>query len=506
MLTLNDYLETGTRITVAGAPEGAEVPVLARLAAEGQSVLHVALDDARVARLQDLFGYYTPELQVLSFPAWDCLPYDRVSPNGEIAAQRASFLAGLEGSATGPQVVLTTVSGILQRIPTRDVFASRLFRLSKGGRLDQVALTAFLGENGYARVGTVREPGEYAIRGGIIDLYAPGLPNPLRLDLFGDEIEDLRVFDAATQRSAESLDQAQLSPVRELVLNDAAIERFRSGYRELVVGGELTDDPLYEAVSAGLSFAGMEHWLPLFYESMSSLPEWLPDSVVTLDPQADQAIRARLDLIIDHFTSRAEYAGSSKLADMSGGGRYWPLPPDRLYLSDGEWDGMLAGRSTAAFSPFAAEDQAGTVDAGGRQIAGFADARQDPNRELFDEVARALQLRLGGSSVAVAATSVGAADRLTQLLDEQDIATRPVATHGELGSLPSGVVGIAVLPLERGVEMDGLAIVTEQEYLWRKTDPPGAQARTPGRRIPDRTLRHHRGRLCGPYGPWDRPV
>ncbi len=455
-------------MTVAGAPEGADAALLADLAVSGQPVLHVALDDARVDRLLDLLRFYNPDISVAAFPAWDCLPYDRVSPNGEIASERASVLAGL-ASGDLPPIVLTTVSAILQRIPGRDVFESRLFTLERGGRLDQDALTSFLAQNGYARVGTVREPGEFAIRGGIIDLYPPGLGNPLRLDLFGDVIEDLRAFDAATQRSDEALASARLSPVRELVLNEDAIERFRTGYRGLVDGGGLTDDPLYEAVSAGQAFPGMEHWLPLFHDSMATLPAWLPDSLITLDPQADQAIRARLDQIVDYFTARADHAGSAKMADMSGGGRYWPLAPEQLYLGDTEWDSLLAGRPSLALSSFAAEDGAGTVDLGGRQGVGFADARQDPNRELFDEVAARIQgHKSDGDKVLVTATSAGAADRLGQLLDEQDIPTSLLDNRKAIDHLASDVAGIAVLPLEHGILMPGLALVTEQDIFGEK--------------------------------------
>ena len=504
MLPLKEFLDETGRVTLAGAPEGAEALALAELAA-AQPLLFVAQDDARVARLSALLAFQAPGIAVAIFPAWDCLPYDRVSPNGEIAAQRASQLASLAGGEC-PAVLLTTVSAILQRVPPRAVFEKRLFRLEKGGRLDQAALTGFLGENGYARVGTVREPGEYAIRGGIIDLFPPGADNPLRLDLFGDEIDDLRAFDAATQRSGETLSGASLSPVRELVLNDDSIGRFRTGYRELVAGGALTDDPLYEAVSAGQNFPGMEHWLPLFYDGMSTLADWLPKSAIVLDPQAAQAVRARLDMIVDHFTARADYAGNAKLADMAGGGRYWPLPPERLYLGDDEWDRLLAARRHVSLSPFAAEG-AGTVDLGARQAAGFADARQDPKRELFEEVAQHIQARLnGGDRVLVTATSEGAAARLAQLLDEQDIATRSVATRAALDGLASGNRRHRRPAAGAGRRSGRPEPDHRTGHLRREAGAPRPQARPPRRRVPDRALRDLRGRLCRPYGPRNRPV
>ena len=233
---------------------------------------------------------------MLSFPAWDCLPYDRVSPNADIVSRRIDVLTRLAaGSEKQPFVLLTTVNAVVQRVPPRRLFDGRVLKLGAGGRIPLDRLQGFFRNNGYIRTDTVREPGEYAVRGGIVDLWPSGAATPIRLDFFGDTLESLRGFDPLTQRSTGALDSFMLRPVSEVLLDDAAIQRFRSRYRE-AFGAVGTDDPLYESVSAGRRQAGMEHWLPFYYETLETLFDYLPGAAVSLDHQAEEARAHRLEL------------------------------------------------------------------------------------------------------------------------------------------------------------------------------------------------------------------
>ncbi len=241
-------------------------------------------------------GFFTPASTALTFPAWDCLPYDRVSPNGEIASRRIDTLTRLAGGTEAkPLVVLTTVNALVQRVPPRRLFDGRLLTLGPGGHIPLDRLQSFFRNNGYFRTETVREPGEYAVRGGIVDLYPAGASSPIRLDFFGDTLESLRSFDPLTQRSTGTLDHFALRPVSEVLLDDAAIQRFRSRYRE-AFGAVGSDDPLYEAISAGHRQAGMEHWLPFYYETLESLFDYLPDAAVSFDHQAEEARAHRFEV------------------------------------------------------------------------------------------------------------------------------------------------------------------------------------------------------------------
>ncbi len=245
--------EAPRAVTLFGAPEGHDAATIGALLADsGVGLwLHVCRDDARMARFAAALGFFHPGIKVLTFPAWDCLPYDRVSPNGEIASRRIDTLTRLAAARGGaPLVVLTTVNALVQRVPPRQLFDGRVLALGKGGNIPLDRLQGFFRNNGYSRTDTVREPGEFAVRGGIVDLCPAGAPQPIRLDFFGDTLESLRSFDPLTQRSTGALDGFVLRPVSEVLLDDDAIQRFRSRYRE-AFGATGTDDPLYEGVSAG---------------------------------------------------------------------------------------------------------------------------------------------------------------------------------------------------------------------------------------------------------------
>jgi transcription-repair coupling factor (superfamily II helicase) len=303
-------------VALFGAPEGCDALAIGRLVRAGAAPrwLHVCRDDGRMARFAAALAFFDPGLEALSFPAWDCLPYDRVSPNGEIVSRRIDTLTRL---ATGPRpgdpalVVLTTVNALVQRVPPRSLLAGRELTLRSRGRIGLDRLQSFFRNNGYIRTDTVREPGEFAVRGGIVDLFPAGAAQPLRLDFFGDTIESIRGFDPLTQRSKNRSNVAPLRPVSEVLLDDAAIQRFRQRYRE-AFGATGTDDPLYEGVSAGRRHLGMEHWLPFYYEQLETLFDYLPDAGVSFDHQADAVFAHRLEQIAEFYAARRNAAGPTQ--------------------------------------------------------------------------------------------------------------------------------------------------------------------------------------------------
>ncbi|MFZ9446973.1 MAG: transcription-repair coupling factor, partial [Alphaproteobacteria bacterium] len=439
---------------------------IAALVEQGRVVLHVAREAARSAQLVEALAFFAPEIEVLEFPAWDCLPYDRVSPVGDVVSRRIATLARLAQEASrGGRVVVATVNAALQRVVPRALVAGGGFRAVAGDRISLDALTAFLQRNGYGRSDTVREPGEYALRGGIVDIFPPGTAQPLRLDLFGDTLEAIRTFDPTTQLSADRLGMFDLLPVSEVLLDAASIERFRTGYRELF-GAAGSSDALYEAISAGRRFGGYEHWLPLFHERLETIFDHVPGAVVTLDHQAQEAVAARLEQVGEAHDARAEFA---KRKDQDGPA-YRPLLPDRLYLAAAEWRKILSARATCSLAPFAAPPEAAdTVDAGGRFGPGFAQARVQGQAggNVFEAVRDHLRReRASGRGVLVAAYSTGSRDRLQTLLAEHDCTeTTTVSSFRELAGLPRGRIGLAVLGLEQGVVAGDLAIVSEQDIL-----------------------------------------
>jgi transcription-repair coupling factor (superfamily II helicase) len=465
-------------VVISGAPEGHDAFVLGRLVAGGAvpTLLHVCRDDGRMARTAAALSFLEPELEAIALPAWDCLPYDRVSPNAEIMSRRIDALTRLcEPAKPGARrIVLTTVNAAIQRVPPRRLFRDRVLTLGRGGRIPRDRLIGFLERNGYVRTDTVREAGEFAVRGGILDVFPSGAPAPLRLDFFGDMLEGLRAFDPLTQRSTGALESVVLKPVNEVLLDSEAIQRFRTRYREQF--GTVADgDPLYEAVSAGRRYIGMEHWLPLYYESLESLFDYLPEAAVTLDHQAEDVRRERLAAIADFYAARQEAARIAHAAAPI----YRPVRPEQLYLDDREWAAALAPRRVGEFSPFAAADTPLSLDAGARGGPSFAEARANPNLNLFDVVRDHLRAEAqAGRRVLIAAYSAGSADRLKSVLREHGVDDlHAVASWRDFEHAAAGSVGLAVLPIERGYVFDGTALLSEQDILGdRLARPPRRRA------------------------------
>ena len=468
------------RVTIAGAPEGQDALVLAKLAQVKGEVLHIARDDARMVRMAEALRFFAANAEVLEFPAWDCVPYDRVSPNVEIVARRITTLSRLTESRAPkakPRIVLATVSSILQRVPAKGLFSDVAISVGVGGSLDLEKLQSFLTRNGYARAETVMEPGEYAFRGGIVDLFPPGSDEPLRLDLFGDEVEQIRSFDPMTQRSTGKQERFEMKPASEVLLDELSIQRFRTNYRELF-GPASADDPLYEAVSSGLKFAGMEHWLPLFHDGLETLFSYLPDAYLTLDHQAEEAKDARLAQIEEYYQARRAI---QEQGIAEAGLIYHPVPTAMLHVGAGEWSSLLASRPHAALWPFPAADGAvDTFDAGGRPGRDFADLRAIPNANVYDGVGKHIAAEIAaGRKVLVAAWSEGSRDRLGAMLRDHGAATglRPVDSWDEAEKQGKGQLGIAVLGLEHGFTNAGFSVVCEQDILGDRLVRPARKRR-----------------------------
>jgi len=473
------------RWTIAGLPEGADALALAELARTtgGQDILHVARDGQRLERLQDGLRFFAPEREVLVFAAWDCLPYDRLSPHPDIVAERLETLVRLaqpRKPGAPARVILASVGAALQKVPPRSLYAEAAVVLKKGQTIDANWLTKFLGENGYGRSETVMEPGEFALRGGLVDLFPPGTSEPLRLDLFGDVLEEIRSFDPMSQRSTGAREEVVLLPVSEVLLTKDSIARFRGGYRELF--GNATDDALYEAVSAGQRHVGMEHWLPLFHERLETLLDYCAEAVITADHQIAEAFDARHDLITDYYDARLKTGAKG---GMSGAADYKPVPPERIYLKPSEWDRLLEGHAVGQFTSFdAAPDAPNTIDLAGRRHEGFARARTAQGVNLFDVVAEHVKAaNAAGRRVLVAGYTEGSASRLQHLLQEHGATTPvPVPDFATVQGLPSGALGVAVWPVEHGFVLDGLEVIGEEDIIGDRLSRP-AKKRRPSERF-----------------------
>ena len=446
------------RILLGGAPEGWDAELLAREARRGGQVLHIARDDKRMEAMRAALSVIAPELVVLELPAWDCLPYDRVSPNPELLSQRMSTLAALVSGLSGNFVVLTTLNAASQRLPARAVMRGASFVAQVGERVDEAQLKGFLARMGFSPVSTVAEPGDFAIRGGIVDIFPPGNTGPVRLDFFGDVLDGARRFDPVSQRTTEKLKSVEFAPMSEVILDEAAISRFRQNYRvEFGAGG--SEDPLYEAVSAGRRHQGMEHWLPFFHSALETIFDYLPAASVMLDDQITAARLARWEGIEDQYDARREAMQAKGRLDSV----YKPCAPGLLYLDDAAWEQATAGHRVVQFSALAQAPGPGVLDAQGRIGRSFAPERQQENVNLFSALKDHIQALSKDRAVVIASWSEGARERLRGLLTDQDLAiTKEIKDFREVAD--TGLY-LIIWPLEAGFTAPKLAVISEQDVL-----------------------------------------
>ncbi len=482
---------------VTGAPEGYDALLLGGLARDyaamnpAQPILYIARDDRRLAAMNRALKFFAPEVKRIAFPAWDCVPYDRVSPNPDILAQRVTALARMIGLAKkkDPLVVLTTINAVLQRLPPPDYIRGSVLRLKAGGLYAMDDIVRYLTAQGFARASTVMERGDFAVRGGIIDFFPPAQARPVRLDFFGDELESIRSFDPATQRTVGQLSKLMLLPAGEVPHGPETTARFRRKYVELF-GAVTGSDPLYEAISAGRIYQGMEHWLPLFHERLVTLFDYLPHAVVSFDTLAEEARARRFEQIKDHYEARLSAGESAAF----GAPPYHPVPPEQLFLTAQEWEQHLQDRRLFSFTPYNAPDHgsdnpskntsatAGSINtfhAGGRGGRNFSSERNQEGGNVFAAVAEHIRQRqAAGKRVLVACWSKGARERIGHLLAEQNAPqAQNVNDWPAFEALPKQITGMAVLGLESGFETDQLTVIGEQDILGDRLVRPKRKSR-----------------------------
>ncbi|MBX3593096.1 transcription-repair coupling factor [Sphingomonas sp.] len=465
MPDLNRILAARSPLTLAGVPTGFLPWLLADLArASAAGAVHIAPDDSAMRAIAATAPFFAPELEIIQFPAWDCLPYDRASPTLRVMAERMAALAALQTPAKGPRLLLTTVNAATQRTLTPFRIRAMTARLAPGERISLDRLATLLSSNGYVRTDTVHDSGEFAVRGGLVDLFPSGAEQALRLDFFGDEIESVRTFDPADQRTTGRIDGFTLLPASEALLDEDTVRRFRTRYREKF-GATATGDPLYQAISEGRRLAGMEHWLPLFEERMETLFDHLPDrAVIVRDAGEAGAAEARFEAIADYQANRVR-------AQSTDAGSYRPLGTDQLYLLPDEWVDRLKAATAHVATPFHEPESATVLDFHIDGPRDFAPERAAQSN-IYDAVtAHVARLRKEGRKPVLASYSTGSRERLKGLLADHGLANGVFADSWQealgasAGGRDSGNVALIVLPLDHGFTAPDVALLTEQDML-----------------------------------------
>ncbi|HEU0067295.1 MAG TPA: transcription-repair coupling factor, partial [Sphingomonas sp.] len=456
MPQLKTILSAQRALTLSGVPTGFQPSLLGDLARAAGRAVFLAPDEAAMRALAATVPFFAPDVEVVSYPAWDCLPYDRASPTLRVMAERIAALHRLQAKRSKPQLILATANAASQRVLTPFRIRQLVAALAPGERIDRDSLAQLLQANGYVRTDTVHDQGEYAVRGSLVDLYPSGEDHALRLDFFGDEVESVRTFDPADQRTTGRIDGFTLLPASEALLDAESIKRFRSRYRE-AFGATATGDPLYQAISEGRRLAGMEHWLALFEEKLATLFDHLGEAIVIRDAAVAQAADARFEAIADYYENR-------KRAEAAQPGSYRPLPAKALYLDPKEWDAVLAGGHVV--SAFHEPESATVLDFAVDGPRDFGPERSGGGNVYEAVVDHVAGLRKQGRKPVLASYSVGARERLSGLLKDHGLTgTRMVETWQDALGGGASTVSLIVLALDHGFTAPHVAVLTEQDML-----------------------------------------
>ena len=448
-------------INLSGAPDGFDANILSNFITEKQkSIIFVARDDKRLDLMRKSLWFFSPNIPILDFPSWDCLPYDRVSPNADVSSARMATLAALSSGFEAPIVLLTTLNAITQYIPKRTIVSNNSFVAIVGRTINVKELRAYFSKMGFVQTPTVTEPGDYAIRGGIIDVFPPGESGPVRMDLFGDELESARRFDPVTQRTVENLDRIEFAPVSEVILDDVSIKRFRNNYRK-EFGSAGLDDPLYEAISAGRKHQGYEHWAPYFHDGMETIFDHLPNAVIFMDENIERIHTSRWDGINDQYEARLEALNSKNRLETV----YKPIKPELFYVSPDDLFDLLNNREQRKFIVLPQPTGPNSLDMRARIGRNFAPERQNEELGLFEEFAKHIIEKRKTTSVIIASMSLGARERLYGLLQDQGLSGMVNIKTWKDTNQAIGSISLAVWHLEHGFEAPGLTIISEQDVL-----------------------------------------
>ena len=427
---------TGERTQLPAFTGSADALYITQLADKNKllTVLTASASDAQ--RLLDEIPWFAPNLRVRLLPDWETLPYDSFSPHHDLVSERLATLYGVMRGEC--DVILAPASTAACRFAPPSYLAAYTFFLKKGETLDLDALRAQLTLASYTHVTQVVSPGEYSVRGGLIDLFPMGSALPFRLDLFDDEIESIKTFDVDNQRTLYPVPEIRLLPAREFPLDDKGRARFRQRFREKFEG-DPAKSSVYKDVSSGIASAGIEYWLPLFFEETATLFDYLPkNAVLCLHNDVAEAIRAFWQDARSRF-------------DMFSGERSRPLlTPAELFLNEEAF--FTAAKPYARLT--LSKGEGGPSSA---MPAVAVDRRAD---DPLHKLKAFIDSRSG--RILLLAESAGRRETLNELFAEYGLKPSPCA------DLPASLaahdkLSLTVAPLHEGFLLDGLAFVTETE-------------------------------------------
>lgn len=459
---LNQQIKTlpnkGT-MTFSGCNDAAICLIIVRHITEVPHNIILSLSShADMHRYKEMIKFFDPNVSIILFPPWDCLPYDRVSPSPEIISMRIAGLKQIKHHQANnkPFILLTTASALLQKIRKIEVIEKASVTATPNKRVPIDRLSRFLVTNGYTRTSTVREAGEFAVRGGIFDLFPTGYQQPVRLDFFGDVIEKMKLFDPMTQISSEEIKQLELTPISEILLDKKTISQFKKAYHLFDNEAIHANNTLYHNISKGIHVQGMEAYLPLFDPDLTHLLELLPEASLYSDSYAPMSQEEFWNDIQDYYTNRK---GAQKV-----------LPPEELYIMRDDWKQLLEHRAHYSFTPHHLPEKSDVIHCGFRTIHSFIAIRKNIQANLFEETIKIIQkAQKEKKIILIIFLSQGSRERICESFEEYGLSNFIFIDHFNASIEHAQGIFCSIAPILQGYETEDMLCLTEQDIFGEKS-------------------------------------
>ena len=451
----------GERIIMRAPPGQAARHIVDALHGAHRPGFYLASDMSALKAMKRSLQFLHPKMRLLEMPDWDCPPYSRISPSFGCMAARLGILCEMATPHRPDTLFLATAASAMQRVlPTNALLGSRL-TLTVGQRIDDHSLDRQLSKLGFRQCSKVSERGEYAIRGGLTDVFPATATNPVRVDLFGDLVESIRIFDPSTQKTVAKTNQVSLSLVSEVVLSDDVIACFRTKFRE-VFGAPRGVEPIYEQISDGIRYSGMEHWLPLFFPGLETMFDYLPEAMIWTDEFFPQACESHGRAIEASFRSRQDSVDGSMRRKSSAPP---PCHPDALFLGGDELSDILRQCATQRLCSTWQVTSSDAVDAKATVGRTFL-TEQGANKDgLMARVASHIHAAARSDHVIIATASDGSRDRLRIMLEDEGVTGIGHLRPGASLTQSPGSINVAAWPLAAGFCAPGLTVIAETDIF-----------------------------------------
>ncbi|MFN7039305.1 MAG: transcription-repair coupling factor [Alphaproteobacteria bacterium] len=456
-------------IDICSIPDGGVSLVLSQVIKNSENnILYIALNDEELHNIANTIKFFENNIDLVILPSWDCLPYDRVSPKSSIINERINSLNQLINSSN-KKIVLVTVNSILQKTIPKEILKMQIFKILKGDKINRDVLITKLFNLGFNRSVTATEPGDFAIRGSIVDIFSNQNSEGWRIDFFGDNVESIKLYDPITQISRASLESIELKPANEVILQKDNIENFKNSFLQKF-GVNAIKEPIYESVSNNRNYPGIEHWLPLFYQNLDDIFSYIEAPIIVFNHLILNAVEERLKTIEDYYHSRLDSLKNKSLAIAN----YYPIEPKNLWLTAKEFENKLNTHKNIIFSSFDKEDNK-SVYSGLKNLPNFIAESQAQNISVFKILREFSEANLKNSKglhkrlkILITCFSESSRNRIVNIIEASDFHYQLIDNWEMVNKISPKSLGIAILPLETGFISEDIIVVTEQDLLGQK--------------------------------------